>query len=63
MGKDSKLQWKAGIAHYPGHIHKYNELSLDMLAVASNALQTAKQQGSHQFVLQSITPHDFFNTL
>lgn len=63
MGKDLKLQWKAGIAHYPGHIHKYNELSLDMLAVASNALQTAKQQGNHQFVLQSITPHDFFNTL
>jgi diguanylate cyclase (GGDEF)-like protein len=63
LGADSQLQWHVGIAHYPGHIHKYNELSLDMLAVAENALRTAKQEGSHQFVLQSITPHDFFNTL
>ncbi|MDD2816691.1 MAG: diguanylate cyclase [Thiotrichaceae bacterium] len=63
MGESLHLQWSVGIAHYPGHIHKYNELSLDMLAVAANALQTAKQQGDHQFVLQSITPHDFFNTL
>ncbi|MEN9849687.1 MAG: hypothetical protein RL368_2427 [Pseudomonadota bacterium] len=63
VGENSKLQWNVGIAHYPGHIHKYNELSLDMLAVAASALQTAKQQGDHQFVLQSITPHDFFNTL
>lgn len=63
MGESLQLQWNVGIAHYPGHIHKYNELSLDMLAVAANALQTAKQQGNHQFVLQSITPHDFFNTL
>lgn len=63
LGESLQLQWNVGIAHYPGHIHKYNELSLDMLAVASNALQTAKQQGDHQFVLQSIAPHDFFNTL
>lgn len=61
--KDLQLQWHVGIAHYPGHIHKYNELSLDMLAVAENALKKAKQEDSHQFVLQSITPHDFFNTL
>ena len=63
QGESVHLQWNVGIAHYPGHIHKYNELSLDMLAVAANALQAAKQQGDHQFVLQSIAPHDFFNTL
>ncbi len=45
----------AGIAHYPGHIQVDKDPCTDILVVAKEAVKAAKQQGTGQVVIRSLT--------